>query len=63
MEDKIILSKKQLKQAHVLRKYNEKLLGREEAAKALGMSERVSAHASCLKPAHDNRPFRKKMKK
>jgi len=34
------MSRKQLKQAHVLRKYNEGLLSREEAATAIGLSER-----------------------
>jgi transposase len=40
MKERIILSREQLKQAHVLRKYNEKLLSRAEAAKTLGKSER-----------------------
>ena len=40
MESKIHMSKKQLKQAHVIRKYNEGLLSRSEAAKAIRLSER-----------------------
>jgi hypothetical protein len=40
MEAKHTMSKKQLKQAHVLRKYNEGLLSRWETAEALRLSER-----------------------
>lgn len=34
------MSKKQLKQAHVLRNYNEEVISRQAAARALGLSER-----------------------
>ena len=34
------MSRKQLKQAHVLRSYNEGMFSRREAAEKLGMSER-----------------------
>ena len=40
MRETIMMSKKQLKQAHVLRKYNEGLLSRRETAEALRLSER-----------------------
>jgi transposase len=40
MKENITMSKQQLKQAHVLRKYNEGLLSRNETATALGLSER-----------------------
>jgi len=40
MEERITLSQKQMKQAHVLRKYNEGLLSRKETAEALRLSER-----------------------
>jgi len=40
METKIIMSKKQLKQAHVLRNYNEQVIDRKTTAEALGLSER-----------------------
>jgi len=40
METKIIMSRKQLKQAHVLRNYNERRIDRKTAAEALGLSER-----------------------
>jgi len=39
-KEKITMSKKQLRQAHVLRSYNEKLINRKSAAEALGLSER-----------------------
>jgi transposase len=40
METKIMMNQKQLKQAHVLRNYNEGRISRKEAARTLGMSER-----------------------
>ena len=40
MKETMTLSKEQLKQAHVLRKYNERLMSRKETARALGLSER-----------------------
>jgi transposase len=40
MRETITMSRKQLKQAHVLRKYNEGLLSRKEASTAIGLSER-----------------------
>ena len=40
MEDKITLSIDQLKQAHILRNYNEGLLSRKDAADKLGLSQR-----------------------
>ena len=40
MEERITMSKEQLSQAHVLRKYNEGLMSRKEAAVVLRLSER-----------------------
>jgi transposase len=40
MKEKITMSKGELKQAHILRKYNEGLLSRKETAGALRLSER-----------------------
>jgi transposase len=50
METKIKMDRKALKQAHVLRNYNEGALSRKEAAEKLGLSERqVSRKAKELK--------------
>ena len=40
METKIEMSRKQLKQSHVLRNFNERIIDRKTAAGALGLSER-----------------------
>jgi transposase len=50
METKIMLSKQQLREAHVLRNYNEGQLSRQEAAKALKLSTRqISRKAKALR--------------
>ena len=46
MEGKILMSRKQLKRAHILRNYNEKAMSREAAAEALGLSERQISRLS-----------------
>jgi len=73
--EKITMSNKQLKQAHVLRNFNEKVISRKAAAESLGLSERqisrlakgVKEEGECAlihkntgrKPAHSIPPERR----
>jgi galactokinase len=47
MEGKILMSRKQLKRAHILRNYNEKAISREDAAEALGLSQKNTKQSRC----------------
>ena len=46
MEAKILMSKKQLKRAHIMRNYNEGIISRKEAVEKLQMSVRLVTRLS-----------------